>query len=308
MNLSRLLKYSLTKDEFRDINHALKKASRRKYSEKKIAKYMDHCKGSDIIPDTVKNIVKEFAENADTYSVLLLKNLPVENVVVGFEKKTSLAELALLSLANLLGKPMGCATKSGGAIIQSLIPTREDAYKQISSGSTKLIFHTEDAHLKYNCDFIALNCIRGDINANTTACYINIKDLSSHLLDELSKDNFLLEADESFKSSDKLSTRVVSYLDSKPLIRYEPIYVEYKTKEARKSMTDLGKYVEKNYFQLNLQKGDLLIINNRNSVHGRSKFWPKYDGTDRWVIRTNIFTKKIPISIISSENPYVMNV
>ena len=34
-----------------------------------------------------------------------------------------------------------------------------------------------------------------------------------------------------------------------------------------------------------LKTGDLLIINNRTTVHGRRPFDARYDGTDRWVQR-----------------------
>ena len=35
-----------------------------------------------------------------------------------------------------------------------------------------------------------------------------------------------------------------------------------------------------------LTPGDLLMINNRTAVHGRSFFVPRYDGENRWLQRT----------------------
>src|SRR5262249_56017462 len=34
-----------------------------------------------------------------------------------------------------------------------------------------------------------------------------------------------------------------------------------------------------------LRPGDLLIVDNRKAVHGRTGFRPRYDGTDRWLRR-----------------------
>jgi L-asparagine oxygenase len=34
-----------------------------------------------------------------------------------------------------------------------------------------------------------------------------------------------------------------------------------------------------------LEPGDVLVIDNSKVVHGRSKFIPRYDGTDRFLIR-----------------------
>jgi len=37
-----------------------------------------------------------------------------------------------------------------------------------------------------------------------------------------------------------------------------------------------------------LEPGDLLIINNRKVMHGRSEFIPRYDGQDRWLQRVYV--------------------
>ena len=35
-----------------------------------------------------------------------------------------------------------------------------------------------------------------------------------------------------------------------------------------------------------LEAGDLLVVDNRRAVHGRSEFRARFDGTDRWLQRT----------------------
>eukprot|EP00977_Amphora_coffeiformis_P030153 scaffold45005_cov260-Amphora_coffeaeformis.AAC.3 len=37
-----------------------------------------------------------------------------------------------------------------------------------------------------------------------------------------------------------------------------------------------------------LQPGDLLILNNARCVHGRTAYRPKFDGTDRWLVKTYV--------------------
>jgi L-asparagine oxygenase len=34
-----------------------------------------------------------------------------------------------------------------------------------------------------------------------------------------------------------------------------------------------------------LEPGDVLVIDNRTTVHGRSAFEPRFDGTDRFLVR-----------------------
>ncbi|WP_042383860.1 TauD/TfdA family dioxygenase [Streptacidiphilus melanogenes] len=42
-----------------------------------------------------------------------------------------------------------------------------------------------------------------------------------------------------------------------------------------------------------LGSGDLLLIDNRRSVHGRTAFRPAYDGTDRWIQRV-LLLRRLP--------------
>jgi L-asparagine oxygenase len=41
----------------------------------------------------------------------------------------------------------------------------------------------------------------------------------------------------------------------------------------------------KKRLQHNLQTGEIILIDNLRAVHGRSPFYPKYDGKDRFLIR-----------------------
>jgi len=50
----------------------------------------------------------------------------------------------------------------------------------------------------------------------------------------------------------------------------------------------VGKIVEIYYRyrnKHNLKPGEIILIDNRHAVHGRSSFYPKYDGRDRFLIR-----------------------
>jgi L-asparagine oxygenase len=40
--------------------------------------------------------------------------------------------------------------------------------------------------------------------------------------------------------------------------------------------------------EIQLQAGDLLVIDNRRCLHGRNSFVPRHDGTDRWLERVYV--------------------
>ena len=57
------------------------------------------------------------------------------------------------------------------------------------------------------------------------------------------------------------------------------------TPRADKLIKKIADIYEQHKTGIVLETGDVLVIDNRKMVHGRSKFTPRYDGTDRFLIR-----------------------
>ena len=57
------------------------------------------------------------------------------------------------------------------------------------------------------------------------------------------------------------------------------------TEEANNLKQKIVDIYYKDRIQYNLQCGEIILIDNRYVLHGRSKFKPKYDGKDRFLIR-----------------------
>jgi alpha-ketoglutarate-dependent taurine dioxygenase len=55
--------------------------------------------------------------------------------------------------------------------------------------------------------------------------------------------------------------------------------------QAASALQDMRDAVNSSTREVVLKTGDLLVINNDRTVHGRKPFKPRYDGTDRWVQR-----------------------
>jgi alpha-ketoglutarate-dependent taurine dioxygenase len=56
--------------------------------------------------------------------------------------------------------------------------------------------------------------------------------------------------------------------------------------DARHALAALADAIEVSYTSVVLADGDLLIVDNRRAVHGRSEFVARFDGADRWLQRT----------------------
>jgi alpha-ketoglutarate-dependent taurine dioxygenase len=56
--------------------------------------------------------------------------------------------------------------------------------------------------------------------------------------------------------------------------------------EAKAALEELHRQVNLNLSQVVLERGDLLLIDNFRAVHGRRAFPARFDGRDRWLIRS----------------------
>ena len=56
-------------------------------------------------------------------------------------------------------------------------------------------------------------------------------------------------------------------------------------RDAARAFTLVKETVKQVFNDAKLNPGEMLIIDNRRSIHARSIFSPRYDGTDRWLQR-----------------------
>ncbi len=60
--------------------------------------------------------------------------------------------------------------------------------------------------------------------------------------------------------------------------------------EAADALEALRRVIRAEHISVALETGDLLVVDNSISVHGRSPFTARFDGTDRWLQRTFVVT------------------
>jgi L-asparagine oxygenase len=62
---------------------------------------------------------------------------------------------------------------------------------------------------------------------------------------------------------------------------------------AKELLEEVQWAIEQCTQEIVLKTGDLLVIDNRNTIHGRKPFQARYDGADRWVQRI-LVRKELP--------------
>ena len=224
---------------------------------------------------------------------------------------------SLLNIGKILGFPISYKQEQDGRLIQNLVPVHKTEYEQISTSSkVELEMHTEAAFHPYRPSHVLLLCLRGDDSAVTTYAddFDIIPKLSEESVSILQKPWFTTRVDMSFRTHGESDMEIVTPILSKKesflntggwRITYDSSFmqaigVDMESKElAERALSEMRDAVSSSIKEIVLKTGDLLVINNDSTVHGRRPFQPRYDGTDRWVQRMLVISQMPPVGHIS---------
>jgi len=210
------------------------------------------------------------------------------------------ATKTIYEYAYRFGFPVSYIQEQNGVTIQNIVPVHKTENQQISTSSkVELEMHTETAFHPYKPDYVMLFCLRGDPNAVTT--YANLfeilKTLEPNTRKVLKKKIFTTNVDISFRlngeQDQQIPISIVGEKDGKLTLTYDSYYVRGINEEANNALVSLRSAIKQCTIDIVLQSGDLLVIDNNNTIHGRREFQPRYDGTDRWVQRV-LVRKELP--------------
>jgi L-asparagine oxygenase len=251
----------------------------------------------------VHDALIDFGDRPDPSGALLLKNMPVgalpatpptPNSVTG---KDSTSEFTLLTVARLLGQPVGYEPEHGGDIVQNLVPVRGAETRQVSTSSrVDLEFHTEAAFHPHRPRYLLLLCLRGDTAAVTTLSSIHevLPHIPSSIVDVLFEARFRTAVDESYlHGRDNLLGEPMSVLSGDrclPSMVFDADLMVGVDREAQHALEVLSRAVSEHQTGVSLEAGDLLVVDNSVAVHGRTSYTPRFDGTDRWLQRAFVAT------------------
>jgi L-asparagine oxygenase len=203
------------------------------------------------------------------------------------------------SLNQYMGDMIAYEAEAEGRLFQDMVPNPDLAHTQTSLGSSvELELHVEQAFSKWRPDVVSLACLRGDPCAQTYV--FHVQQALAHLTvaerQSLLAPLWTMGVDLSFKLHGQTFLEgdvrgplpIVHPLDGgddvgwvfdQDLMRG----ITPAAEDLRMKLVDL--YV-KHRTAIVLKPGDLLWIDNRRAVHGRSHYLPRFDGTDRFLVRS----------------------
>ncbi len=258
---------------------------------------------SQDIPSTLRSRIQTFRNDSAPSGRLLLKGLPIGELPATpptpttATTKSNATELLILSVAALLGEPVGYQPEHGGDVVQNLVPVRSSSGRQTSTSSrVNLMFHTEAAFHSHRPKYLLLLCLRGDPQARTTVGSIHaaLPHLDDDVVDTLFQTRFRCAVDESYLhgriNSLGAPMAVLSGDRSNPAMVFDEDLMVGTDEEADDALRVLGVALSEHHDGVVLEAGDLVILDNEVVVHGRSPFTPRFDGTDRWLQRAMVVT------------------
>ncbi len=217
-------------------------------------------------------------------------------------------DLAIAMIALAVGRPFGWAGQQDGHLVHDIVPTRGYETMQVGAASqTPLEWHTEDAFHPERAHVIMLTCLRNPDRIGSRVASIRHVDLTDAELDLLRRADTRILPDDSYAGSWPEAGDGTAGADSwpgiatvwdaadGPCLRFDPAYTEFRTKDPK----FLGAYealtasLERASTTVDIDPGDILLIDNDLVVHGRAAFTPRYDGTDRWLKRILVHLDRV---------------
>ncbi|AIJ15761.1 clavaminate synthase family protein [Streptomyces lividans] len=257
--------------------------------------------GWEELPVRLRAAVRAFRRNSGECGVTLVTGLPVDEALLpptptadGSVRREATVPAAtlLMTAAGGLGDPAAYAPEKSGALVQDVVPVPGKEDFEGNAGSTLLSFHVENAFHVHRPDFVMLLCLRADHDGaaglRTGSIRQALPVLSERTREALFRPEFSTQPPPSFgTAAGTTPPRPVLTGDPEdPDLRVDFSATTAVTPEARRALVELEAAVDAASHTVRLTPGDLAIVDNRVTTHGRTAFRPRYDGGDRWLLRT----------------------
>lgn len=269
------------------------------------------------LPQQVLQSIMSFRYDPQVSGAMLIRNFPVDPVIPETpphgkqpkNKRTYLSEACLLGVAQLLGLVFHYKNETFGEPLQNVSPVKGHETELSSLGSkTEFLFHNDNGYLEHPPHYNIILCLRPDQNHEAATFiaepYDSYKYLTPEDIRELRKPQFKIRFPMSFrhmhgnKEHWSEARPILSGPHNSPDVCLKLGDMMALTPQGEKALESFSlalkmpsviKYVY-------LKPGEMLFIDNRKVVHGRTPFRAQFDGKDRWLqrvfIRTDLWTSR----------------
>jgi alpha-ketoglutarate-dependent taurine dioxygenase len=256
------------------------------------------------LPEQLRRAVIKFRRHSNKFGVLLLQGLPLDPELPATptdqrppDKKTFWSETWLAMIGQTLGDLIGYSIHHHGAIFQNACPIKKQEYTQTTHSSEVFLrWHTEQVFHPARPDFLCLLCLRADRDDKAETEVASIKSILAEIpismRQVLFQPRFRAGVDLSPNGDNRREDRplvpILSGQAYDPFFAFDPGLIEPADRESAVAFQRVRDTLNQVYNYIKLRPGEMLIVDNRRAVHGRSVFKAYYDGEDRWLQRVYV--------------------
>ncbi|MFD3517605.1 TauD/TfdA family dioxygenase [Streptomyces sp. NPDC058657] len=258
------------------------------------------------LPLLLRREVRRFRRHSGPHGTLVVGGLPVGGadlpptpaVPGSVQRRAAVPAAVLTMVACGLGEPLAYRAEKSGALVQDVVPVPGQETFHGNAGSVQLSFHTENGFHPHPPDYVVFLCLRADHDRTAGMRVAGIRRalplLTPAERQTLFTPEFLTTPPPSFGTAAAAGGAaveprpVLSGSVEDPDIRMAQLVTTPLTPRATAALAAFGRACETTARTLRLSPGDLVVIDNRVTVHGRTAFRPRYDGADRWLQRTYV--------------------
>jgi L-asparagine oxygenase len=243
------------------------------------------------LPESLSRVARTFGNNLGWAGIVRVRGLPVQRGLP-LTPSVSYSEIRLptgtepivLGVAMLAGQPVAMKAWRGGDRVHNVYPLPADAETMKASGSVRLAMHTEAAFRLGAPDALVLLCLRAGSQPPRTG-FCDLLPVWEQLA--ASERSLLAENAFAFPGAGGVlrDFKPVATLHQGQLRFQYDNNMRAATPEHEKALGAFAKGIEAGATETTLAAGDLFLIDNRHTAHGRSQYGPRYDGSDRWLQR-----------------------
>lgn len=267
----------------------------------------DEAKG--LLPESIVDTLEKFGRN-EACCALVLRNCPVDRLLPptpytgrlppNCVPVSATVNLTLYQLLQL--HPIVYQGENDGILFRHVVPTHGDTESKSSHGSRERFgYHVDNPDLPLVCEpidelsgcpeYLSLFGMRCDLSVVTTIVPIHnvIERLRPDILETLRSPKFVIRRPASFGTGKETEHLPLLVADETGhwYCRFDNENTRGMDPAASSAIIELQRILQSSGLELNLllRAGDFLIMKNQNVLHARNGFAPRYDGTDRWLMR-----------------------
>jgi hypothetical protein len=192
----------------------------------------------------------------------------------------------LVLASALVGDPFALSAMQAGHIVNHIVPVvGTEAYVSATSSTEELAWHTEEAGFRFRPDHLAFVCLRNPQLVPTTVGVVDDIVLDPMVEETLRRPLFGMPQ---VGAAERIEYAPVLYgAVDQPYLSADPVYMTTAPGDgvAAEALAALAAAVDSVLRPFVARPGDLYFLDNHRVVHGRPAFVPRYDGTDRWLLR-----------------------